>query len=213
MKMKKILAATLAATMVMASALTVCATTTSGGSGASSTSTSTSTSTPTYAEQATVSADATIKVGGVEVKTSVAGVYGAQKVEGVAIAADLATVTANLGLKAGQTPYVIIYDTDAKKSHRAMDSINAAASALGAEFVTALNVDLGAREKGKFVSLADGTIAMVVGVPSVDETKTYSLVCVQPGGAITILEDQDTNPKTVTFEVKAGLGTYAIVAK
>ena len=32
-------------------------------------------------------------------------------------------------------------------------------------------------------------------------------------GVITILDDLDTNPKTVTFDVKAGLGTYAIVAK
>lgn len=30
---------------------------------------------------------------------------------------------------------------------------------------------------------------------------------------MTILEDQDTNPLTVTFEVMAGIGTYAIVAK
>ena len=55
--------------------------------------------------------------------------------------------------------------------------------------------------------------AMVVGIPKVDVTKTYSMVCVQPGGVVTILEDQDANPKTVTFAVQAGLGTYAIVAK
>ena len=92
-------------------------------------------------------------------------------------------------------------------------SVNAAAESIGAAFVAAINVDLGAKENGKFVSLKDGSIAMVVGIPKVDVTKTYSMVCVQPGGVVTILEDQDANPKTVTFAVQAGLGTYAIVAK
>lgn len=207
MKIKRILAATLAATMVMASALTVCASSTSGGSGSSSS--ESTTVTPEEVKAANVA----IKVAGSDVKTTIAGGYAAKKVEGVAVTTPMADVKANLGLKAGQTPYVMVYDTDAKKSHLAMDCVNAAAESIGASFVAAINVDLGAKENGKFVSLKDGSIAMVVGIPSVDETKTYSMVCVQPGGVVTILEDMDTNPKTVTFAVKAGLGTYAIVAK
>lgn len=206
MKMKRILAAVLAATMVMASAMTVCATTTSGGSGSSSS--ESTTVTPEEVKAANVE----IKVAGSGVKTTIAGGYAAKKVEGVAVTTPMADVKASLGLKSGQTPYVIVYDTDAKKSHLAMDCVNAAAESIGASFVAAINVDLGAKEKGKFVTLTNGSVAMVVGIPSVDETKTYSMVCVQPGGIVTILEDQDTNPKTVTFEVKAGLGTYAIVA-
>ena len=210
MKIKKILAATLAATMVMASALTVCATTTgSGGAG----STGGSSESTTVTQEEIKSANADIKVAGSNVKTTIAGGYAAKKVEGVAVKTPIADVKASLGLKEGQTPYVIVYDTDPKKSDKAMACVNAAAESIGAEFVVAINVDLGAKEKGKFVSLSDGSIAMVVGIPKVDVTKTYSMVCVQPGGVVTILEDQDTNPKTVTFEVKAGLGTYAIVAK
>lgn len=218
MKMKRILAATLAATMVMASALTVFASGTGGsgsgisGAGSSSSSGSSSQSV-SVAVEAVKSANVAIKVAGSDVKTTIAGCYAAEKVEGVAVTTPLAEVKANLGLKAGQTPYVIIYDTDAKKSHLAMDCVNAAAESIGASFVAAINVDLGAKENGKFVTLTNGSIAMVVGIPSVDVTKTYSMVCVQPGGIVTILEDQDTNPNTVTFEVKAGLGTYAIVAK
>ena len=54
---------------------------------------------------------------------------------------------------------------------------------------------------------------MAVGLPKgADTTKTYSIICVQPGGVVTMLEDIDTNPKTVTFDVKAGLGTYALAA-
>ena len=209
-RMKKVLAATLAATMVMASALTVCATTQASGSGSSS-----ETYVPqTYAEKATVEVNAKVKVAGVEVKTSVAGVYAATKVQGVVIKTELANVKASLGLKAGQTPKITVYDTDVKKSEKAMASVNAAAEALGADVVAALNVDLGAVEKGKWVTLADGSVAMGVGLPkSADITKKYSVICVQPGGVVTVLEDLDTNPKTVTFDVKAGLGTYALVAE
>lgn len=211
MKIKKILAATLAATMVMASALTVCASTTtqSGGSGSSE-----SYVPQTQAEKATVSANATVKVGGVEVKTSVAGVYAAEKVQGCAVKTDLATVKANLGLKLGQNPKIVIYDTDPKKSEKAMACVSAAAEAAGASVVATLNVDLGAVEKGKWVTLTDGSVAMGVGLPKgADTTKTYVVICVQPGGETTILEDLDTDPKTVTFNVKAGLGTYALAAK
>lgn len=206
MKIKKILAATLAATMVMASALTVCAASTQSGGE--------SYAPQTQAEKATVSANATVKVGGVEVKTSVAGVYAAEKVQGCAVKTDLATVKANLGLKVGQNPKIVVYDTDPKKSDKAMASVNAAAEAAGASVVATLNVDLGAVEKGKWVTLTDGSVAMGVGLPKgADTTKTYVVICVQPGGETTILEDLDTDPKTVTFNVKAGLGTYALAAK
>ena len=215
MKMKRILAVVLAATMVMASALTASATTTTtstsgaGSCGSSSSSSESATVAPAEVKAANVA----VKVAGLDVKTTIAGGYAAKTVEGVAVTTPMADVKAQLGLKAGQTPYVIVYDTDAKKSHLAMDCVNAVAESIGATFVAAINVDLGAKENGKFVSLKDGSIAMVVGIPNVDVTKTYSMVCVQPGGVITILDDLDTNPKTVTFAVKAGLGTYAIVAK
>ena len=212
MKMKKVLAATLAATMVMASAVTVTAapTTVSAGSGSSEE----TQAVQTFAEQNSKSAGAAIKVGGVEVKTSLEGVYAANTVQGIAVKTALADVKAALGLTGTQKPVVIIYDTDAKKSSAAMVSVNAAAEALGAKVVSSLNIDLGAKEKGKWVTLKDGSVAVAAGLPkNADTSLTYSVVCVQPGGATTILEDQDTNPNTVTFAVQVGLGTYAIVAK
>ena len=208
MKMKKILAATLAATMVMATALTASATTRSSGSDSAETYVP-----KTFAEKTTVEANAKVKVGGVEVRTTVSGVYAAQKVQGVAVKTDLATVKTNLGLKVGQIPKVTIYDTDPKKSDKAMACVNTAAEAAGLDVVATLNVDLGAVEKGKWVTLTDGSVAMAVGLPKgADTTKTYSIICVQPGGVVTMLEDIDTNPKTVTFDVKTGLGTYALAA-
>lgn len=156
---------------------------------------------------------AEISVAGSKVKTSVAGAYAAKKVQGVAVTNSLADVRSKLKLSGNQTPYVMIFDTDVKKSSKAMDSINAAVTALGGgEIAATLNIDLGAKEKGRYVSLSDGSVGMVVGLPKgVDTPKAVSVVCVRPGGKTTILEDTDTNPATVTFEVQAGLGTYAIV--
>ena len=216
--MKKVLAATLAATMVMASAMTVCATTENTGDGSSSNSSSTTeeTSTPaTYAESKSQSANTVITVNGVAVKTSVAGVYAAESVNGVAVTTPAADLTAALGLTSGQKAAIIIYDTDQKKSTAAMVSVNAAIEALGgADLVSTLNIDLGAKQDGKWVTLSNGSVVLKAGLPkTADTTKTYSVICVQPGGATTILEDQDTDPATVTFVVPVGLGTYAIVAK
>ena len=159
-------------------------------------------------------ADAPVNVAGVSVKTSVAGVYAAQKVQGVAVATPLAAVKAALNLAGNQVPAIIIYDTDEKKSYRAMECVNAAAAAIGGTVVASMNIDLGAKESGKWVALSDGSVGLVAGLPKgADTSKEYCAICVQPGGIITILEDQDLNPATVTFEVQAGLGTYAITAK
>jgi len=212
MKLKKILAATLAATMVMSSAMTVSA---SGYYSSSASSSSSSSSSSTSSEPGTVlSSNADVKVGGTTMKTSIGGAYAAKSVQGVVVTTSLSTVRANLGLKDGQKPVITIYDTDPKKSPNAMASVNAAAQALGGEVVTTLSIDLGAKENGKWVTLSNGSVALAAGLPKgADTSKTYSVVCVQPGGVVTILEDQDTNPKTVTFEVKAGIGAYGIVAK
>lgn len=209
MKLKKILAAVLAATMVMSSAMMVSA------GGYYSSSSSGSDSSPVSSEPSTIqSANADVKVAGISVKTSIGGAYAAKSVQGAAVTTPLADVRANLGLKGSQKPAITVYDTDPKKSPAAMASVNAAAEALGADVLTSLNIDLGAKENGKWVTLSNGSVALATGLPkNADTTKTYSVICVQPGGVVTILEDQDTNPKTVTFEVKAGIGTYAIVAK
>lgn len=205
MHLKKLLAAILAATMVMSSAIVASAKYEPAEPAPS----------PASSEPETVkTANAEMIVGNVVVHTSVAGAYAAKSVEGTAVKTDLATVKANLGLTGSQTPAITIYDTDPAKSPKALESINAAADALGASVVTSLNIDLGAKENGKWVTLSNGSIALSTGLPKgADTTKTYSAVLVQPGGVVTILEDKDTNPKTVTFEVKAGIGTYAIVAK
>ncbi len=217
-KIKRALTGILAATMVMASVLTAAASDT-GGTHTSDEGSSAEEYVPvavvTEAQAAAREEGAAISVAGSSVRTTIAGAYVAKSVQGAAVVTPLANVRASLGLTNGQKPYVIMYDTDVAKSNLAMASINAAAEALGANVITSLNIELGARENGKFVSLSNGSIGMVVGIPSsaIDPTKTYSMICVQPGGVISILEDQDANPNTITFELKAGLGTYSIVAQ
>lgn len=237
MKMKKAFAALLAATMVVSSGTTVLAagsgSAAPAGSGSSAGTvteevvtyagtsqsdnggTGAGSSAAVDAVRATVkSAGAAINVAGSSVKTSIAGAYAAKGVQGVAVVDSLADVRASLGLKSGQTPYIMVFDTNAKRSPKAMECVDAAVAAIGGEVAAVLNVDLGAKEKGKFITLSNGSAAMVVGLPKgVDTTKTVSVVCVRPGGTTTILEDKDANPNTVTFDVAAGLGTYAIVMK
>lgn len=204
MKIKKILAATLAATMVMASALTVCA-----GSGAAETTTVVSED-----AKAVAAADATVTVAGSSVKTTVAGCYAAKKVQGVAVTTPAADLAAKLGLEKGQKAYVTVYDTDAKKSNKAMESLEAAATAVNGSIVSTLNFDLFAKQSGKKVVLSNGAVQVTVGLPkTADTTKTYVVIRVVPGGEVTVLDNTSTNPKAVTFEVTAGQGTYAIVAK
>lgn len=221
-KVKRLLAVALAAAMMMATALTAAA---SGGSGGSSGSTGASTASPASAsadastesaapEIKTSSAGAKVSVAGMTVTTTVAGVYLAKSVQGVAVITPVNTLKASLGLTGSQTPYIVVFDTDSKKSNKAIACVDAAATALGGTVVTTLNIDLAAKNNGKVVKLANGSAAMVTGLPKgADMTKTYYVVCVQPGGVITILEDQDASPATVTFEIKAGLGTYGIVAR
>ncbi|MDE7284345.1 MAG: hypothetical protein K2N85_12305, partial [Lachnospiraceae bacterium] len=172
------------------------------------------TSEPTYVEKMTKSANASISVAGINVKTSVSGVYAAETVRGVVVETPSADVKASLGLSEGQKPIIFIYDVDSKKSVNAMASINAAAEALGTDVVACLQIELGAKENGKWVELSDGNVALKAGLPkSADTSLIYSVICVQEGGVITVLEDLDTDPNTITFAVNAGLGAYAIVAK
>lgn len=228
MKFKKVLAAVLAATLVMAPAASVCASedpyapsdegyapsTPSAPSSPDSSSEDSGSSVPAEIAETVKTAEEAVQVAGISVRTSVAGAYAAKSVQGAAVVTPLAEVKASLGLTGSQQPAITIYDTDPGKSPKALACVNAAAEALGAEVLTSLNIDLGAREDGKWVTLSDGSVGLTTGLPEgADTTKTYFAVCVQPGGVVTIFEDQDTNPLTVTFEVKAGIGTYAIVAQ
>lgn len=158
-----------------------------------------------------------VSVGGSTVKTQITGSYFAETVQGMAAVSTKEEIRASLNLKEGQTPHVIIYDTDTKKSNKAMDSLNSAVGMTGGgKISTTLDVTLGAMDKGRFVTLADGKTRMMAGLPkNADKTKSFRVICVQPGGKITVMDDVIVDPVrgTILFDVLAGRGTYAIVEK
>lgn len=205
LSIKKSLATVLAACLVIGSTMTVCAapsssqaSASSGGSGA-----------------AVVTTTPNLMINGVKAVSTVKGIYAAKSVQGAVVLTPLAELKAAYGLNAGQTPYIVMMDTDAKKSHRAMDSLNAAAAALGATMGPVVNINLGAMTAGKFAPLsADGAdVAFTIGLPKnfVQADANYAVVCVRAGGATSVAYDCDTDPNTVTFNMKGGLGCYAVV--
>lgn len=192
MKFKKVLATTMAATMVMASAMTVCA-----------------------ADQYPnlVAANDHVLVAGDVNATSITGDYSAESVRGVAVTTSVEDVKKALGLVHGQRASVVIYDADVKASPEAIACLETAEQNAGATEVASLYFELGAKQDGKWLTnLTDGTVTVKVGLPkTADKTKTYSVIRVEQNGVVTVLNDLDTSDKTVTFEATTGVGIYGIV--
>lgn len=149
------------------------------------------------------------------VKSSLPGVYLATNVRGTAITTGLSTISTGYGLANGERPYARIYNMDAKKSYQAQACIDNAAASMGAVAGPAINVEIGKMASGKFSLLpADGAaISLKVGIPKnfAQSDKTFAVVAVRPGGAVSILQDTDTNPDTVTFDTTAGQAVYALI--
>ncbi len=220
--MKKVLAAALALSLVMAPVVGVNASSVSGNTSVAGSSTSnrpadeasgTSVST---AEAAEIPVTSSVAVNGTTLTTTIRGAYMSQTVPGTVVMTARDAIAANYGLGAGEQPYVRIYDITESNSPAAMTSINAAADAIGATVVATVNVELGKLTGGRFELLAQGgaPITMVFGIPrnAVRAGYAYAMICVRPGGAVEILPDQDLDPNTVTFATTGGLGAYALVA-
>ena len=156
---------------------------------------------------------ATSSVAGVT--STVKGVYLATSINGAAITTSVATIASSYNLGAGETPCARVYNMDVKKSPLAAAAINSAAEALGAAVGPYINVELGFTKGGKFGLLpSDGApITMSFGIPKsfVQDGKTYAVICVRPGGAVTVLPNTSTNPNVVTFSTTGGQGAYAII--
>lgn len=148
-------------------------------------------------------------------KSTVQGVYIATSVNGTAITSGLSNIASGYGLGAGEVPYARFSNMDPKKSVLAMAVIDNAAAALGATVGPCINIEIGKKADGKFSLLSqDGeNITIKVGVPKsfAQAGKTFAVVCVRPGGAVSVLPDTDSNPDTITFDTTGGQGAYAIV--
>lgn len=216
-KLQKVLMSALTVTMLAGATLTAGATTNPPASVECATSDAAAVvaQTTTKSATATVPTTSDVTVNGQKIVTAVKGAYLAKEIGGLAVMTSTADLATAYSLKAGQTPYILVLDTDVKKSHRAMDSLNAAATAINAQMGPVLNIDLGYRENGKYYELSrDGAdIMMSVALPEdfSDANATYAVIVVRMGGAVKVLEDLDGNADTVTFNTAGGLGCYAIV--
>lgn len=148
-------------------------------------------------------------------KSSINGVYIATNVNGTAVVTGLDKIVADYALATGEKPYARIYNLDAKKSPLAQTAIDNAAESLGAVVGPAVNIEIGKISDGKFSLLpSDGAaITVKVGVPKsfAQDGKTFAVVAVRPGGAVSILADTDADANTVTFSTTAGQGAYALI--
>lgn len=211
---KRIIAATLAATLMIAPAITAgAATDTGSGAATQTTGGTTTTQTTATVVNPNVSSESTVAVGGVVLKSQVAGAYAVRSLAGVAIRQSAATIKTAAGLAANETPFVRAYDITAKNSPAAFASINAAAASVGGTVIGAINIDLGKLTAGKFSQLsADVAVPTTVGVKNPPAGKTLAVVKVLPGGAFEVLQDADDNAYTVTFNITGGLAAYAVIA-
>ena len=199
---------------VMGGDLTPATPETSGSTTQTPTSNSVVTATGTTTIAAAVEAIATTSsVKGV--KSTVSGAYFIKKVNGVAIITPMADIIAGYGIGSGERLYAKVWDLDPKKSYMAKQVIDVAAASVGAEVGPGLNIELGKLSGGKYSLLSqDGSaITIKVGIPAsfVQNGKTYAVVRVRPGGAVSILADQDTDIDTVTFTTTGGAGADAII--
>lgn len=208
---KRMMTGVLAASLVMAPVMSVGATTTSGNSTSAAEeviASSTSGEVTTVAE-----VPSTSTVAGV--KSTTAGVYLATGVNGSVVTTSVAAIAEGYGLTGSEKPYAKFSNLDAKKSPLAKAAIDLAAQAKGAVVGPVLNIELGKMSAGKYSLLSsDGAaIRISLGIPKsfAQADKTYAVVCVRAGGAVTILEDVDSNPDTVTFDTTGGAGAYAII--
>ncbi len=207
---KRILATTLVATLMVAPVLTAGATTDSSSPASSSSSSDEqSTSNPFTA----VASTSTVSVGGKAIKSQISGSYmlNGASIAGVAVRQGDDAIKAAAGLGKNEKPFMVAYDINAKKSPAAMKSINDAAAAYGATVLGAVNMDLGKMTNGKFSDLPAGvTVPVTLGVKNANG-RTLKAVKVLPGGATQVLDDQDNDANTLTFDVTGGLAAYAVI--
>ena len=206
---KKMLAVTLAATMMVAPALTVCATTEP-----SAPASSTPAEEPNPFKDA-VSATTPQSLGGQTLKSDVPGtivVPAKSNLQGMVLRQSAATIAAAGGLGKGERPNFTAYVLSRAKSKAVYASIDGAAASMGATVLDAFNANLAKTGNGKRTNLsADVAVPMTIGVKNANG-RTLALVKVVGGGQTTVLQDQDDNPDTITAPISGGDAAYAVIA-
>ena len=149
-------------------------------------------------------------------QSTISGSYAATSVNGIAITTPAATVAANIGVGPGERAIVQTGDVTKKSAPAAMACLEYAAASVGAKLGPAVEICLNKKDKdGKYVALLGqgGRATTVIGIPaSFQGASQYAVVRVISGGWFEILQDKDSNPNTVTIDIAAGNGAYAIIS-
>mgnify|MGYP000825956534 CR=1 FL=1 len=208
---KRMLSGALALSLVLAPSMSTLASSTAGNVSGNVSVSATATAEEVQETAATISYATTSTVAGV--RSQVGGVYVLKKGIGVAVNLPAATIALNYGLGAGERAFVKAFDMDVKKSNLAYQCMVDTAAAYGASIVGTINLELGKMSGGVYSLLPAGAeIPVSFSVPVAAQGRTVAVIRVQEGGVVTVLQDTDTNPATVTFNTTGGAGAYAIIA-
>ncbi len=212
---KKILAVTLAASLMVAPAVTAGATTGSSepsSSESTSTSESSGSSDSESSTAATPAVASTSSVPGVG-KSGVGGSYSLKTIPGAAVKLTGAEIAKQANLASNAVVSVRVYEISPAGSPLAFKSINNAIAGVGGTYIAALNFDFGQKLGAKFQNLPeDVEVPVAFGVPKAYQGKKIGIVQIGKLGATKILEDQDDNPASITVPVSGGLHAYALFA-
>ena len=163
------------------------------------------------ATAATVAYTTTSNAAGIA--SQVGGVYILRRGIGVAITTPASTIAANYGLAAGERAFIKAMDMDVRKSNLAYQCMTNTAAAYGATIVGTINLELGKMSGGRYSLLEAGAeVPVTFSVPRAAQGQRIGVIRVQEGGVVTVFEDMDTNPATVSFNITGGAGAYAIIA-
>lgn len=159
----------------------------------------------------------TVIIGGKSVKSTVGGIFMATAVNGVAVTSPVASVNAAIGLSqadvdAGTNARFYICNSSNKEMKAALQS---AAAATGKTVGAYINVDLYTITKKGTVTAIRNTaepITMTFGLPGriANAGNSVSVICIDQDGKPVVMEDTDTDPKTLTINTNV-FGVYAIV--
>lgn len=148
-------------------------------------------------------------------RSTISGVYLATAVNGSVVTTGFDTIASGYGLAGDEKPYARLYNLEAQRSPLAYAAIVDAAASVNAVVGPTINIELGKIKGGKYGLLSEegAAIEIKLGIPKsfTQADKNFAVVCVRPGGKVTVLQDKDTNPDTVTFDTTGGQGAYAII--
>lgn len=216
---KKLIASTLAAVMVVGMSVSAFASAPCGGSSTVPTSVvvehvAAAVSAPATASAVDVFAAVpkTSTVAGV--KSTVAGAYLAKSVNGAIVASPAADIAASYALGAGEKIFAKSWDCSAKASPAAYALMEQIATANGATVVSAVNFEIGKIAGGKYslLPMTGAPIVLSFGIPAKGFVAgaNYAIIAVRPGGAVEVLP-AIVDGTTISFATTAGAGAYAII--